>query len=234
MFHSQQEEDKTLYSKYLNYRDGFFIELGAMDGIEYSNTLFFERILGWNGVLIEASKNQFDRLISNRPNCHNFNYAVSTKEGFVEFLGEGALGGMTHTMNDGHRYGWGLEKNFGFRPYMIKSSPISKILSPLNIKRVDLFSIDVEGGEIEVLKTFDWNIPVYIILIEGCYNTDEEGKEKIINDSISKGYGEEKGKILVEKLNECKEILLHNGFEFDSEVGCNEIWINKKNKRDEN
>ena len=42
MFYSQSGEDQILYDKYLNYRDGFFIELGAMDGVCYSNTLFFE------------------------------------------------------------------------------------------------------------------------------------------------------------------------------------------------
>jgi FkbM family methyltransferase len=200
MFYSQSNEDRILYTKYLNYKNGFFIELGAMDGITYSNTLFFENTLNWSGVLIEAN-DQYNQLIQNRPNCHNFNYAVSEIEGDVEFLGNNALGGMVHTMSDSHITGWNLDVNSG--KYLVKGKPISKILEPLNIKKVDLFSIDVEGGEFEVLNTFDWDIPVYIVLIE-----------------LSKHD--------IKKDEKCRELLKSKGFEFDIKNEPNEIWINKK------
>ncbi len=200
MYHSQQGEDSFLHQNFLNYTDGFFIELGAMDGILYSNSLFFERNLNWSGVLIEPTR-QFDQLINNRPNCYNFNYAVSEDEGQVEFLGDGALGGIKNLLPEQHIKGWNLNIN---NSYLVESKPIRKILEGIDIKRVDLFSIDVEGGELEVLKTFDWDIPVYIVLIE-----------------ISK-YDEKKDQ-------ECRDFLKSKGFEFDSNVGCNEVWINKKN-----
>jgi FkbM family methyltransferase len=207
MFYSQQEEDKILYQKYLNYTDGFFIELGAMDGVIYSNTLFFENSLNWKGVLIEPNPELYRGLIINRPNCHNYNYAISQTEGEVEFLGSGALGGMTKTMNDSHKYGWHLDQT---NPYMVKSIPISKLVSNLKIDRVDLFSIDVEGGEIEVLKTFDWTIPVYVVCIEMAHHYNEEG---------------------LAKCEQCREILINNEFEFETEIGVNEVWINRKNKK---
>lgn len=201
MFYSQLGEDKILFEKYLNYRDGFFIELGGMDGVKYSNTLFFEKNLNWTGVLIEPT-NQFNQLVLNRPNCKNFNYAVSETEGTVEFIGNGACGGMSHTMPEGHRIG----NNLGDDKYLVNSKPISKILEDLNIEKVDLFSIDVEGGELEVLKTFNWNIPVYIVLIE-------------------------QSKYVPEKDEMCREFLRSKGFELDTDLyinaGCEEIWVNK-------
>lgn len=201
MFYSQLGEDKILFEKYLNYKNGFFIELGAMNGIEYSNTLFFERNLNWTGVLIEPTS-QFDQLISNRPNCKNFNYAVSETEGLVEFIGNGPCGGIAKTLPELHRIGNGL----GDEKYLVKSMPISKILEDLNIEKVDLFTIDVEGGELEVLKTFDWNIPVYIVLIE-------------------------QSKYVPEKDEMCREFLRSKGFELDTDLyinaGCEEIWVNK-------
>jgi FkbM family methyltransferase len=206
MFYSQQEEDSFLYQKYLNYENGFFIELGAMNGVIYSNTLFFEKTLNWSGILIEPT-NQYNELLHNRPNCYNFNYAISEIEGEVEFLGSGALGGMIHTMNDGHKYGWKLDET---EPYKVKSMPISKVIKELNIERVDLFSIDVEGGELEVLTTFDWTIPVYIILIEMAHNGTEEGKIKC---------------------EKCRDYIRKLGFVLDSEIGCNEVWINIKNRK---
>jgi hypothetical protein len=50
---------------FLNYRNGFYIEIGAYDGIQESNTLFFEKYKNWRGILVEPSE-QYFRLIKNR------------------------------------------------------------------------------------------------------------------------------------------------------------------------
>jgi len=200
MYYSQQEEDKILFERYLNYRNGFFIELGAMNGVTFSNTLFFEIELGWNGILIEPTS-QYNELVINRPKCYNFNYAISEIDGEVDFLGNYALGGVLSTMNDEHRIGWGLDKESS---YTVKSTPISKLIKDIQVTKVDLFSIDVEGGEYEVLNTFDWSIPVYIILIEISHN---EVKNEM-----------------------CRNLMSKNGFVFDMKIGVNEVWINQNNK----
>ncbi len=201
MYYSQQSEDKYLHEKYLNYEDGFFIELGAMNGIMYSNSLFFEKNLNWKGVLIEPTS-QYQQLVINRPNCYNFNFAISETDGEVEFLGNGALGGILNLMHDKHRLGWQLDKQ---PKYIVKSKPIHKILENIEIKKVDLFSIDVEGGELDVLTTFNWNIPVYIVLIEMAKHD-------------------------LEKDESCRKFLISKNFEFEGEIGCNEVWINKNNR----
>ena len=36
-------------------RGGFFVEIGANDGELHSNTLFFERVRGWQGLLVEPN-----------------------------------------------------------------------------------------------------------------------------------------------------------------------------------
>ena len=58
------ELDKKI-EKYLNYKDGFFIEMGANDGINQSNTVFLERKYNWHGMLIEPSE-KFTLLKKNR------------------------------------------------------------------------------------------------------------------------------------------------------------------------
>lgn len=200
MYYSQQGEDEFLFKNFLNYKNGFFIELGAMNGITYSNTLFFENQLNWNGVLIEPT-DQYYQLIKNRPNCNNFNFAISEVDGDVEFLGGEALGGVLSTMHDDHKFGWGLDKQ---NSYLVKSKPISEVIKDLDIKKVDFFSIDVEGGEYEVLKTFNWEIPVYVILIEMSHD-------------------KERNKL-------CREFMKSKGFVFNTIIGINEVWINNKNK----
>lgn len=226
MYYSQQGEDKYLHKNYFNYENGFFIELGAMDGVQFSNTLFFENNLNWNGILIEPTS-QYNQLICNRPKCYNFNYAVSDIEGQTEFLGDGALGGIMDKMSSWHRKGWKLDYNY--KPNIVKTKPISKIIKNIKIELVDFFSIDVEGGELEVLKTFDWKIPVYLILIEGCYTADENTKKNwttipnINGITVNQNY--------IDRINECENILLQNDFVFVEKLKDNEIWINKKNLR---
>ena len=58
-YYGQNKMDKKLL-KYLNYNNGFFIELGANDGLRQSNTYYLEKNLGWRGILIEPEKKNFD------------------------------------------------------------------------------------------------------------------------------------------------------------------------------
>lgn len=205
MYYSQQGEDKFIFENYLNNQNGFFIELGAMDGVTYSNTLFFEKSLNWNGILIEPTQ-QYHQLIKNRPKCYNYNYAISDKSGIVEFVGNHALGGIKTAMPEQHYYGWGLDKQ---STYSVESIPLHVLLKDLknkqSLERVDFFSIDVEGGELEVLKTYDWSIPTYLILIE-LSNYDRERDDG------------------------CRKILKENNFTMRKEIGNNEIWINDKHR----
>ena len=54
-YYGHHELDKKL-KKYLNYEKGFFVELGANDGIKQSNTFYFEKNLNWRGILVEPIK----------------------------------------------------------------------------------------------------------------------------------------------------------------------------------
>ena len=75
--------------KYLDFKNGFFIEVGAHDGIFQSNTLNLEKNLGWTGVLIEPSLNAYLECLKNRPKsiCINlgtytFKFSISTAMSF--------------------------------------------------------------------------------------------------------------------------------------------------------
>ena len=51
--------------KYINYNNGYYIEIGAHDGVHNSNTFYFEKYKDWNGILIEPSA-YYNFLIKNR------------------------------------------------------------------------------------------------------------------------------------------------------------------------
>ena len=54
--------------KIINKRNGFFIELGANNGLTQSNTAFFEKDMGQTGILIEPSSIGYELCKKNRPN----------------------------------------------------------------------------------------------------------------------------------------------------------------------
>ena len=49
-----------------NIKSGYFVEFGAIDGITNSNSYYFEKILGWNGILAEPAKKWHENLKYNR------------------------------------------------------------------------------------------------------------------------------------------------------------------------
>ena len=198
-YYAQQGEDIFIYHNFINRvtPDGIFVELGAMDGIIYSNTKFFEDTLQFTGTLIEPTA-QYNRLIQNRPKCKCYHVAVNNKAEKVLFIGESATAGMTRTMSGTFRKAW-----HGHNPaeYYVDGEPFHAILERSNIKYIDLLTVDVEGGELVVLETFDFRIPVYVV----CIELDGHNPEK-----------DEK----------CRVLLKTNGFSFKKRISINEYWVN--------
>jgi FkbM family methyltransferase len=180
-----------------------------MDGVTYSNTLHFERELGWGGILIEPHFGLFKKLQVNRPMTYNFNCAISTMQGEIDFIaGSTGVGGMVHTMNPAHIKGWKLNPD---KSVKVPTRKLSDLTEFAKVSRVDLFSVDVEGGELEVLETYDWSIPTYIVAIEmAIYRKHTKWTDQA-----------------KEKCEKCRDMLRKNGFTYGMNIGkANEIWIN--------
>jgi FkbM family methyltransferase len=166
--HSLHEIDEKLL-KYLNYKDGFFIECGANDGITQSNTLLLEQKLNWRGLLIEAGTTNYLKCKTNRPKCIHENYALvnsnykdSTVKGNFD---NPSHNGLMNSINDIPEY---FDEEMIFWHNKFKSENISNavsincctlqyLLNKHNIQTVDFFSLDVEGYEIEVLNGLDFD-----------------------------------------------------------------------------
>ena len=85
-YFSQYKQDKFLSERiFQNKRNGYYVDVGAHDGISLSNTYFFEKELGWNGVCIESNSLVYQKLIQNR-NCHNLNYCLTNSNERKNFL----------------------------------------------------------------------------------------------------------------------------------------------------
>ena len=85
-FFSQAGQDKIIKNYFFqNKTNGFFIEIGAYDGIIGSNCYHFEKFLNWEGIAIEPSSIQYNKLKNNRT-CKTINKAISNEIKDVEFL----------------------------------------------------------------------------------------------------------------------------------------------------
>lgn len=158
--------DKKI-EEYLPHVDGFYVELGANDGISQSNTLYFERYKNWKGVLVEPTPHNYLKCISNRSNtnhiacnaCVSFDY----KDRFVEIIFSNLLSsslGLESDIRDPIAH-----TNFGKQflengEQIFRFGAVAKTLNTILLEskapqKIDFLSLDVEGAEIEVLKGID-------------------------------------------------------------------------------
>ena len=156
-FFSQAGQDKVIKNHFFpNKKNGFFLEIGAYDGIEGSNCFHFEKFLNWNGIAFEPSKVQYKKLKNNR-NCKMLNKAISNSVVEVDFVEviEG-LTQMSGIKNENYTAEKIIKKNSQSK------TEISKIITTTfdqevsSDQEIDYLSIDIEGGELSVLETIDF------------------------------------------------------------------------------
>jgi FkbM family methyltransferase len=199
---SQVGQDKILDEKiFKGKRNGFFVEVGALDGFGASNTWFFEKERGWSGLLIEPNPVEFNKM-SNHPRGKSFkeNCAISDIEEDITFLSiEGpcnVLSGIKEFYNYLHidrinrelssykDYPVGHELYSRSEEIKMKSIRLDTLFDKYKINKIDLISIDVEGAEYRVLNSINFDrVDVDVFLIENNYGLGKETEFL-----ISKGY----------------------------------------------
>lgn len=165
-----------------NKTGGTFIDIGAHDGMTYSNTYFFEKYLGWNGICFEPLPDQFEKLKAARK-CLCINAAVSNVEGFFEFVRAHGktdhtemLSGLKSTYAPEHfaRLKTEIERDGGtFEIVKVPTVNLNDVLKKNKISIIDYLTIDTEGHELPILKSIDYDtFTVYAMTVENNYNDD--------------------------------------------------------------
>jgi FkbM family methyltransferase len=131
--------------------EGFFVEFGACEGIEFSNTYLLEKEYGWSGILSEPNQAYHAELEKNRTASIDHRAVAGESGQTRDFLAAGVNGSFHELRNMGR---WGR-----LNPsYTVATVSLFDLLREHGAPaRVDFLSIDTEGSEYEILREFDFS-----------------------------------------------------------------------------
>lgn len=166
-FMAQYREDEILYHTLFSDPPtcgGTVVEIGGFTGKRYSNSWFFQYALGWRALLVEALPSNFEQMVLNRPGAIHVSGAICFGASTRFQTGTNrATGGIAQDMSEFHIDRW-TDASTGVLE--VACTILSDVFKNNGIDHVDVFFLDVEGGELTVLKTFDWSVPIDMIVVE--------------------------------------------------------------------
>lgn len=149
----QVRDLNTIYDYYFpNKSTGLFVEVGAYDGIQFSNTYHLAK-LGWEGILFEPHPQLYQDCIRNlkNVNCKVHQLGISTQETTMNLFDGGALSSTSaKTIAIYKNVPWGQRRKYN--PISIQTKTLDNMLG--DIKTFDLLVVDTEGTEMDVLNSF--------------------------------------------------------------------------------
>lgn len=182
--YSQAGEDMILNCIFLSKNNGFYIDVGANHPTKASNTYFFYK-KGWKGINIDALPEAIELFLKQRKKDINILAGVSDNDGILNFhkFKESSYNTFNEELIDEIAKISPLKE---VKKVLVK--PLSSILSQYEITSIDFMSVDVEGLDLNVLKSNDWNIfRPRVILVED-FNFYNNNKSAIYDYLVTIGY----------------------------------------------
>jgi FkbM family methyltransferase len=148
-------------------KNGVFLDVGANNGIFESNTAALEFDYNWTGICIEANPSLINDLKKNRPKSNVINCAVWDENTFIDFEipesnYKGIQGDLLSRISNLERNNNYFKKHFNDSKKIIKieAKTITEIIKSFyNLPiTIDYMSLDIEGAELEALKSIDFNL----------------------------------------------------------------------------
>jgi FkbM family methyltransferase len=148
-------------------RNGYFVDIGATNGIGANNTYALESQLGWTGICIEPNSDRFAELRKNR-RCVCEDLCVYSRATTVKFTEPGAFpgyGGITEHLVPHKKAYWSVDAREVDKQTATLQDLLTRHGAP---KRIEYLSLDVEGSEYEILKGFPFDEYTFLaISVEG-------------------------------------------------------------------
>lgn len=156
---------------------GFYVEAGACDGENLSNTLFLEISYGWTGLLVEPNPDFLPKLIGMNRHAWILTHCLSTttRSQVVDFDAHLFNGGIINSLDPerskpgdiGQNPNRPIPKVINKRTLKIQCFPLQAVLKAIGNPKIHYMSLDIEGAEFQVLQTLDWkNLDLKLLGVE--------------------------------------------------------------------
>ena len=182
---SQLRQDLFVLSELNLKREGFFVEFGAANGIDLSNTYVLEKEFGWRGIVAEPARCWHSALLSNR-SCHIETGCVWRESNSILTFNEVEAGELSTvdscSSSDSHSRVRRKGKGYSVTTISLEDM-LDKYGAPMII---DYLSIDTEGSEYEILKSFEFSR--YQFRLITCEHNFSPQREKIFHLLTKNGY----------------------------------------------
>ena len=164
--YSQEGEDIYLQNIFQNVTSGTYVDVGAHHPLRFSNTLWAYK-KGWTGINIEPNLAVEDLFKKYRAKDINLFVGISDKEGKLDY----------YCYDEPGLNGFDKETHSDIPVKEVKEVEVRRldsIFEEQSINHIDFMSIDVEGYEISVLKSIDWNkVNIEYLLVEQLISINE-------------------------------------------------------------
>ena len=167
-FFSQEKQDEWVDNYLKQKTNGIFLEVGAVDGVSISNTLFFERERNWTGLLIEPNTKFYEKLATVHRKAYTINTCLSLDQetSVVNFVSAEMIGGIEKKLEGSMIHRANKEYPNAKREEVL-CIPLFSILEAIGMTHIHFFSLDVEGAELDILQTIPFDkVKIDLFVIE--------------------------------------------------------------------
>ena len=173
---SQLRQDLFVLSQLNFKRNGYFIEFGATNGVELSNTHLLEKEFGWTGILAEPAVCWHNDLKKNR-SAHIETCCVWSESNVTLRFKEAEMAELStldsYCSSDGH-----YKSRESGKSYEVKTISLNDLLAKYDAPRkINYLSLDTEGSEFAILNSFDFS--KYDVNIISCEHNFTPAREQI-------------------------------------------------------
>jgi FkbM family methyltransferase len=155
---AQDQEDIWLYEHWFyGMKDGVILESGALNGVTFSNSYFFESYANWTPIHIEADPENYRLLRSNRQSAVNVHAALCSEPKVLHYSSHSSdtARGIIEFMTDSFIKQWHQPIASGKISIndlpTVQCVPIKHLMREINVHHIDIWILDVEGAEEKVL-----------------------------------------------------------------------------------
>jgi FkbM family methyltransferase len=181
---SEDGEELLLFNFFGRKRSGFYVDVGAYNGVDLSNSYFFEAI-GWTGVLIEPDPFLFEQCLNARPYSKVLNVAVSDRPGTLIFSRASGKEWLSYVGDNPERENRIISEGGTIERISVKCQTLNEILVDCN-QPIDFITIDVEGHEFTILSALDFErIRPRVFVVE---LSTSDSDQRVVELLGSKGY----------------------------------------------